>query len=98
MFLLILFIEIKNFVNQGHIDQTWHLKYKKLGIFQIHTVLNFNIHLWILKNNIFILILFLCGSVVEHCVCCAKGCGFDSQGTHVLIKMYNLNAIVSRFG
>ncbi len=37
---------------------------------------------------------FLCGSVVEHCV----GCGFDSQGTHVLKKMYNLNAIVSRFG
>ncbi len=41
---------------------------------------------------------FLCGSVVEHCVSSAKGCGFDSQGTHVLMKMYNLNAIVSRFG
>ncbi len=41
---------------------------------------------------------FPCGSVVEHCVSCAKGCGFDSQGTHVLMKMYNLNAIVSRFG
>ncbi len=38
-----------------------------------------------------------CGSVVEHCVCCAKGCGFDSQGTYVLMKMYNLNVIVSRF-
>ncbi len=25
---------------------------------------------------------FLCGSVVEHCVSSAKGCGFDSQGTH----------------
>ncbi len=25
---------------------------------------------------------FLCGSVVEHCVNSAKGCGFDSQGTH----------------
>ncbi len=37
---------------------------------------------------------FLCGSVVEHCVSSAKGCGFDSQGTHVLMKMYNLNAIV----
>ncbi len=24
-----------------------------------------------------------------------KGCGFDSQGTHILMKMYNLNAIVS---
>ncbi len=24
---------------------------------------------------------FLCGSVVEYCVSCAKGCGFDSQGT-----------------
>ncbi len=39
-----------------------------------------------------------CGSVVEHCICYAKGCGFDSQGTHVLMKMYNLNAIVSCFG
>ncbi len=29
---------------------------------------------------------FLCGSVVEHCVSCAKGCGFDSQGTHVQLK------------
>ncbi len=38
--------------------------------------------------------MFLCGSVVEHCVSSAKGCGFDSQGTHVLMKMYNLNAIV----
>ncbi len=31
--------------------------------------------------------------MVEHCVSCAKGCGFNSQGTHVLMKMYNLNAI-----
>ncbi len=31
-----------------------------------------------------------CGSVVEHCVISAKGCGFDSQGTHMLTKkMYN---------
>ncbi len=29
--------------------------------------------------------MFLCGSVVEHCVSCAKGCRFDSQGT---MKMY----------
>ncbi len=36
--------------------------------------------------------MFLCGSVVEHCVSSAKGCGFDSQGTHILMKMYNLNA------
>ncbi len=35
---------------------------------------------------------------LEHCVSSAKGCGFDSQGTHILMKMYNLNAIVSRFG
>ncbi len=28
---------------------------------------------------------FLCGSVVEHCVSSAKGYGFDSQGTHILI-------------
>ncbi len=41
------------------------------------------------------LYVFLCGSVVEHCVSSAKGCGFDS---HILMKLYNLNAIVSRFG
>ncbi len=37
--------------------------------------------------------MFLCGSVVEHCVSSAKGCGFDSQGTHILTKMYSLNAM-----
>ncbi len=35
-----------------------------------------------------------CGSVVEHCV----SSGLDSQGTHILMKMHGLNAIVSRFG
>ncbi len=30
--------------------------------------------------------LISCGSVVEHCVSSAKGCGFNSQGTHILIK------------
>ncbi len=36
-----------------------------------------------------------CGSVVEHCVSSTKGCGFNSQGTHILIikKMYSLNAL-----
>ncbi len=34
----------------------------------------------------FLVILRGRGSVVEHCVSSAKGCGFDSQGTHVLIK------------
>ncbi len=36
-----------------------------------------------------------CGSVVEHCVNSAKGHGFDSQGTHIVIKknMYSLNAL-----
>ncbi len=35
--------------------------------------------------------MFLCGSVEEHCASSAKGCGFDSQGTQILIKkMYNL--------
>ncbi len=29
-----------------------------------------------------------CGSVVEHCVSRANGCGFISQGTHILIKRY----------
>ncbi len=27
-----------------------------------------------------------CGSVVEHCVSSATGCGFNSQGTHIVIK------------
>ncbi len=31
-------------------------------------------------------IIFSCGSVVEHCISSAKGCGFNSQGTHTLIK------------
>ncbi len=36
-----------------------------------------------------------CGSVVvEHCVSNAKGCGFNSQGTHILTKKkYSLNAL-----
>ncbi len=38
------------------------------------------------NKNISINIVFLCGSVVEHCVNSAKGCGFDSQGTHILMK------------
>ncbi len=33
-----------------------------------------------------LLTVFLSGSVVEHCVSSAKGRGFDSQGTHILIK------------
>ncbi len=33
-------------------------------------------------------------SVVEHCVSSAKGCGFNSQGTNILMKKkYNLNAL-----
>ncbi len=27
-----------------------------------------------------------CGSEVEHCVSSAKGCGFNSEGTHILTK------------
>ncbi len=27
---------------------------------------------------------FSCGSVVEHCDSSAKGCGFNSRGTHIL--------------
>ncbi len=27
-----------------------------------------------------------CGSVVEHCISNAKGCGLNSQGTHILTK------------
>ncbi len=33
---------------------------------------------------IIITLMSSCGSVVEHCVSSAKGCGFNSQGTHVL--------------
>ncbi len=36
-----------------------------------------------------------CGSVVEHYVSSAKGCGFNSQGTHILTCT---GCIVSRFG
>ncbi len=31
-----------------------------------------------------------CGSVVEHCVSSAKGCGFNSQKTCILIKKCNV--------
>ncbi len=65
---------------------------------QTHTHTHTHTHTSIQNRQIVIALVFLCGSVVEHCVSWAKGCGFDSQGTHVLIKMYNLNAIVSRFG
>ncbi len=30
--------------------------------------------------------------MVEHWLSSAKGCGFNSQGTHILTKMYSLNA------
>ncbi len=32
-------------------------------------------------------------SKTAHCVNCAKGCGFNSQGTHILTKLYSLNAL-----
>ncbi len=38
-----------------------------------------------------------CGSVVEHCVSSAKGCGFDSQGTHTGKDVYP-ECTVSLFG
>ncbi len=34
-----------------------------------------------------------CGSVVEHCVSSAKGCGFNSQENRILITMYQLVAL-----
>ncbi len=39
-----------------------------------------------------------CGSVVEHCVSSAKGCGFNSQGTHILIKKKKTYSLNARFG
>ncbi len=46
----------------------------------------FLFHIYTKIEQVLIIIVFLCGSVVEHCVSSAKGCGFDSQGTHILIK------------
>ncbi len=57
-----------------------------------------HVDLLLLFDVLWCILMFLCGSVVEHCVSSARSCGFDSQGTHILMKMYNLNAIVSRFG
>ncbi len=37
-----------------------------------------------------------CGSVVEHCICSAKGCGFDSQGTHIMKKNVLLQNITNK--
>ncbi len=69
------------------------------GLYMLHTVcVSVRCCCLVYINAVSMNFVFLCGSVVEHCVSCAKGCGFDSQGTHVLMNMYNLNAIVSRFG
>ncbi len=38
--------------------------------------------MFVLNWNILFLKKCFCGSVVEHCVSSAKGCGFNSQGTH----------------
>ncbi len=43
-------------------------------------------HWAIIWLSMFITYVCYCGSVVEHCVSSAKGCGFNSQGTHILIK------------
>ncbi len=48
------------------------------------------------RLKVFILC-FLCGLVVEYCVSCAKVVGLIPR-EHVLMKIFNLNAIVSRFG
>ncbi len=42
--------------------------------------------LWKTLLPLFLSSLCSFGSVVEHCVSSAKGCGFDSQGTHIVIK------------
>ncbi len=33
-----------------------------------------------------------CGSVVKHCISSAKGCGFNSQGTHMHCKLFRIKA------
>ncbi len=45
-----------------------------------------DLSLRVFKTYIISDIYILCGSVVENCVSSAKGCGFDSQGTHILTK------------
>ncbi len=71
------------------------MSYFLLLLEQIFRLVLMNLYL---NKYLNVLKMFLCGSVVEHCINSAKGCGFDSQGTHILMKMFNLNAIVSRFG
>ncbi len=71
------------------------MSYFLLLLEQIFRLVLMNLYL---SKYLNVLKMFLCGSVVEHCVISAKGCWFDSQGTHILMKMYNLNAIVSHFG
>ncbi len=40
---------------------------------------DYSLHMWTLITSC---VRCSCGSVVEHCVSSAKGCGFNSQGTH----------------
>ncbi len=42
--------------------------------------------IWLLHDKSAIIFIFGWLSVVEHCVNSAKACGFNSQGTHILIK------------
>ncbi len=46
------------------------------------------------------IILCSCGSVAEHCVNSTQGCGFNSQGTHILMKKIYVypECTVSRYG
>ncbi len=46
-----------------------------------------------ITTAVFFYIACACGSVVEHCISSAKGCGFNSQILTYWQYMYNLNAL-----
>ncbi len=69
---------------RGWVEQQQHKQYVVKSKYCCTEKKGICLHLWlsvcVLINQSF------CGSVVEHCISSAKGCGFNSQGTHILIK------------
>ncbi len=61
---------------------------KTMGIQQRSSALSFMHRDFSSFSEYFDDVMCSCGSMVEHCVSSAKGCGFDSQGTHILMTKY----------
>ncbi len=78
--MVLLFLGDMNYIRwlQGFISLKAYLYYA-----YIYMCIYIYIYIYI---YICIYVIYSCGSVLEHCVSSAKGCGFNSQGTHILQK------------